>query len=138
MCVCSGTAFARLAALARHRVSAPVWFDIAPTLGFTRYLPSLALAEVRAVRPDAVPPLVDLLTQPSVRMGELDATAARRVDQLLLDADVFDACAAHVVQVTRTSLARAHRRSRPIAPGGSRRPARLAVRGPCRRTAGPV
>jgi hypothetical protein len=44
-----------LAALARRRVSALVWFDIAPTLGLALYLPSLALAEVRAVRPDAAP-----------------------------------------------------------------------------------
>ena len=75
MCVCSGTAFARLAALARHRVSALVWFDIAPTLGLALYVPSLALAEVRVVRPDAAPLLADLLTHPSVIVGEFDATA---------------------------------------------------------------
>ncbi len=91
-----------LAALARRRVSALVWFDIAPTLGLTLYLPSLALAEVRAVRPDAASLLADLLTHPSVIVGELDATAARQVDQLLLDADVFDSCAGHVVHVART------------------------------------
>ncbi len=91
-----------LGALARRRVSALVWFDIAPTLGLTLYLPSLALAEVRAVRPDAAPLLADLLTHPSVIVGELDATAARQVDQLLLDADVFDSCAGHVVHVART------------------------------------
>jgi hypothetical protein len=83
-----------LAALARRRVSALGWFDIAPTLGLTLYL---ALAEVRAVRPDAAPLLADLLTHPSVVVGELDATAARQVDQLLIDADVFDACAGHCV-----------------------------------------
>jgi predicted nucleic acid-binding protein len=91
-----------LAALARRRVSALVWFDIAPTLGLTLYLPSLALAEVRAVRPDAAPLLADLLTHPSVVVGELDAAAARQVDQLLLDADVFDACAGHCVHVARS------------------------------------
>lgn len=91
-----------LAALARRRVSALVWFDIAPILGLTLYLPGLALAEVRAVRPDAAPLLADLLTHPSVIVGELDAAAARQVDQLLLDADVFDGCAGHVVHVART------------------------------------
>lgn len=91
-----------LAALARRRFSALVWFDIAPTLGLTLYLPNLALAEVRAVRPDAAPLLADLLTHPSVVVGELDAAAARQVDQLLLDADVFDGCAGHVVHVART------------------------------------
>lgn len=58
-----------LAALARRRVSALVWFDIAPTLGLTLYLPNLALAEVRAVRPDAAPLLADLLTHPTVDGG---------------------------------------------------------------------
>lgn len=91
-----------LAALARRRFSALVWFDIAPTLGLTLYLPNLALAEVRAVRPDAAPLLADLLTHPSVVVSELDAAAARQVDQLLLDADVFDGCAGHVVHVART------------------------------------
>lgn len=91
-----------LAALARRRHSALVWFDIAPTLGLTLYLPSLALAEVRAVRPDAAPLLADLLTHPSVIVGELDAATADQVDQLLLDADVFDGCAGHVAHVART------------------------------------
>ena len=90
-----------LAALARRRHSALVWFDIAPMLGLTLYLPSLALTEVRAVRPDAAPLLADLLTHPSVIVGELDAAAASQVDQLLLDADVFDGCAGHVVHVAR-------------------------------------
>lgn len=91
-----------LAALARRRHSALVWFDIAPALGLTLYLPSLALAEVRAVRPDAAPLLADLLTHPSVIVGELDAATADQVDQLLLDADVFDGCAGHVAHVART------------------------------------
>lgn len=91
-----------LAALARRRHSALVWFDIAPTLGLTLFLPSLALTEVRAVRPDAAPLLADLLTHPSVVLGELDAAAAGQVDRLLLEADVFDGCAGHVVHVART------------------------------------
>jgi hypothetical protein len=59
-----------LAALARRRHSALVWFDIAPTLGLTLYLPSLALTEVRAIRPDAAALLADLLTHPSVIVGD--------------------------------------------------------------------
>ena len=54
------------------------------------------------MRPDATPLLADLLTHPSVVVGELDATAARQVDQLLLDTDVFDACAGHCVHVARS------------------------------------
>ena len=91
-----------LAALVRGRMSAIAWFDTAWALSLPLYLPTLALAEVRAVRPDAVPGLAEILDHPSVVLGELDATAANQVDQLLLAADVFDACAGHVVHVART------------------------------------
>jgi hypothetical protein len=42
-----------LAAPVRGRVSAAAWFSTARTLSLPLYLPTLALAEVRAVRPDA-------------------------------------------------------------------------------------
>ena len=42
-----------------------------------------------------------MLTHPSVIVGELDAAMADRVDQLLLDAEVFDGCAGHVVHVAK-------------------------------------
>jgi hypothetical protein len=91
-----------LAALVRGRMSAMAWFDTAWALSLPLYLPTLALAEVRAVRPDTAPRLAEVLGHPSVVLGELDATAAGQVDQLLLTADVFDGCAGHVVHVTRT------------------------------------
>jgi hypothetical protein len=43
-----------LAALVRGRVSAAAWFATARTMSLPLYLPTLALAEVHAVRPDAV------------------------------------------------------------------------------------
>jgi hypothetical protein len=58
-------------------------------------------AEVRAVRPDAGPQLAEVLGHPSVVLGELDAVAAGQVDQLLIEADVFDACAGHIVHIAR-------------------------------------
>jgi hypothetical protein len=91
-----------LAALVRGRMSAMAWFDTARALSVPLYLPTLALAEVRAVRPDAVRGLAEVLGHPSVVPGELDAVAADQVDQLLLAADVFDGCAGHVVHVART------------------------------------
>ena len=91
-----------LAALVRGRLSAVAWFATAKTTGLTLYLPTLALAEVRAVRPDAGPQLAEVLGHPSVVLGELDAAAAEQVDQLLLASEVFDGCAGHVVHVTRT------------------------------------
>lgn len=88
-----------LAALARRRPAALAWFETARLVGLTLYLPTLALAEVRAVRPDAGPLLAEVLGHPSVILGELDAAAAAQVDQLLNDADVFDACAGHIIHV---------------------------------------
>ncbi|MGH3827453.1 MAG: hypothetical protein ACRDQX_09820 [Pseudonocardiaceae bacterium] len=91
-----------LAALVRGRLSAVAWFATAKTTGLTLYLPTLALAEVRAVRPDAGPQLAEVLGHPSVVIGELDAAAAEQVDKLLTEADVFDGCAGHVVHIART------------------------------------
>lgn len=88
-------------ALARRRPAAFAWLRTARVVGIALYLPTLALAEVRAVRPDAAPLLADLLTHPSVLLGELDGAIADRVEQLLLDAHVFDAMAGHVVHVAR-------------------------------------
>ncbi|MGH3865089.1 MAG: hypothetical protein ACRDQ4_02940 [Pseudonocardiaceae bacterium] len=87
-----------LAALVRGRLSAVAWFATAKTTGLTLYLSALALAEVRAVRPDAGSELAEALSHPSVVLGELDAVAAREVDQLLLAAD---GCGGHVVHVAR-------------------------------------
>ena len=65
-----------LAALVRGRVSAAAWFATARTMSLPLYLPTLALAEVRAVRPDAGPQLAEVLGHPSVVLGELDAVGA--------------------------------------------------------------
>lgn len=90
-----------LAVFVRGSVAAAAWFATARIMSSPLYLPALALAEVRAVRPDAGPELAEVLGHPAVVLGELDATAAAEVDQLLADAGVFDAMAGHVVHVTR-------------------------------------
>ncbi|MGH4019288.1 MAG: hypothetical protein ACRDT0_08645 [Pseudonocardiaceae bacterium] len=64
-------------------------------------MPTLALTEVRAIRPDSGPLLADFLGHPSVVLGELDAVAAGQVDRLLGEAEVFDALAGHVVHIAR-------------------------------------
>lgn len=71
------------------------------TAGIVLYLPTLALAEVRAVRPDAGAELAEVLGYSMVVLGELDAANARQVDQMLTSADVFDATAGHVVHIAR-------------------------------------
>ena len=90
-----------LAALTRRRPAALAWFDTARLAGLALYLPTLALTEVRAVRPDSGPLLAEFLGHPSVVPGELDAVSAAEVDQLLTDAGVFDALAGHVVHLAR-------------------------------------
>jgi hypothetical protein len=67
-----------LAALVRGRLSAVAWFATAKITGLTLYLPALALAEVRAVRPDAGSELAEALGHPSVVLGDLDAAGAAR------------------------------------------------------------
>ena len=89
------------ASLVRGNVGAAALFATMRTLSLPLYLPSLALGEVRAVRPDAGPELAELLGHPSLVLGELDATGAASVDRLLPDAKVFDALAGHVVFVGR-------------------------------------
>ncbi|HEU0089755.1 MAG TPA: hypothetical protein VFQ77_19255 [Pseudonocardiaceae bacterium] len=49
-----------------------------------------------------MPKLAEIVGHPSVVLGELDAVAANQVDELLVAADVFDACAGHVVHIART------------------------------------
>lgn len=90
-----------LAALIRGRLSAVAWFATAEAAGIVLYLPTLALAEVRAVRPDAAAEVAEALGHSMVVLGELDAANARQVDQLLTNADMFDATAGHVVHVAR-------------------------------------
>jgi hypothetical protein len=90
-----------LAALIRGRISAVAWFTTARRADIVLYLPTLALAEVRAVRPDAAAELAEVLGHPTVVLGELDAANARHVDQLLTNAGVFDATAGHIVHIAR-------------------------------------
>jgi predicted nucleic acid-binding protein len=90
-----------LAALICGRLSAVAWFATAKATGIVLYLPALALAEVRAVRPDASVELAEVLGHSMVVVGELDAASARQVDRLLTDADMFDALAGQVVHIAR-------------------------------------
>jgi hypothetical protein len=90
-----------LAALIRGRLSAIAWFATAEIAGIVLYLPTLALAEVRAIRPDADTELAEVLGYPTVVLGELDAVNAHEVDQILTNAGVFDAMAGHVVHIAR-------------------------------------
>lgn len=88
-----------VAARARGSLAADAWLATARALTMPLYLPSLALLEVRAVRPHAAAVLAELLEHPSVLHVELDASTATAVDQLLTDAGVFDALAGHVAHV---------------------------------------
>lgn len=91
-----------LVALVRGRLSVVSWFAVAGSAGLVFYVPSLAVTEARLVYPQAGPVLAELLSDPVVVLGELDAGTAEAVARLLEDAEVFDALAGHVVHVART------------------------------------
>jgi predicted nucleic acid-binding protein len=91
-----------VAALVRGSLAAGAWLDTARLVGLALYLPTLVLAEVRAVCPDAGGELAELLGHPGVILGELDATAAAQVEQLLTEAGAFDALAGHIIHIART------------------------------------
>lgn len=90
-----------LAALVRGSIAAEAWLATMRALSLPVYLPALARTEVLAIRPAAGPVLAELLGHPSIVHGELDATTAARVDQLLTAVGVFDALAGHVVYTAR-------------------------------------
>lgn len=90
-----------VAALDRGRISAITWLTIAGRTGIVLYVPSLALVEVRAVRPGSGPTLADLVGHTQVIVEELDTAAAAAVDGLLDASGIFDALAGQVVHVAR-------------------------------------
>ncbi|MGH3928727.1 MAG: hypothetical protein ACRDTF_01970 [Pseudonocardiaceae bacterium] len=98
-----------LAALIRGRLSAVAWFATAEAAGIVLYLPTLALAEVRAVRPDAGVELAEALGHSMVVLGELDAANAREVDRLLTDGRVRRDGRARRARRPATRLARVER-----------------------------
>lgn len=93
------------------------WVDVRwRSAGRDRAVPSDARTGRGASRAaDASPLLGDLLSHPSVVLGELDSAIAAQVDQRLIAANVFDALAAQVVYIARR-LARAQRGSGPPTP----------------------
>lgn len=77
------------------------WLAVAAQVGIVFYLPALAVAEVRAVHPDAEPDLIRFRAHPSVIHAELTRTEAPKVAQLLVESGAWDGTAGHVVLVAR-------------------------------------
>lgn len=90
-----------LIALVRGSIAANAWFATMRALARPLYLPSLALVEVRTVRPDSGQELADLLAHPTVVLGEIDSPTAAAVDRLLGGVGMFDALAGHIVHIAR-------------------------------------
>ncbi|MGH3930599.1 MAG: hypothetical protein ACRDTF_11555 [Pseudonocardiaceae bacterium] len=66
------------------------WMGAARTLNHGLYLPALTrVTEVRAVSPDAGPPLAEPLGDPSVVLGPLDAATDAQVNWLFVGARAF-------------------------------------------------
>ena len=102
-----------LVAVVRHRLAALTWIDVARSAGIVLDVPTLAIAEVRALRQDAGPDLADLLGHSWVVLGDLDTATVVGVDGLLAHAsaadtsgtvgvEVVDVLAAHVVHAATT------------------------------------
>jgi len=78
------------------------WLVVAGKAGLVFYVPSLAVTEAQMVYPQAGPVLAELLSDPVVVLGELDAQIAAAVADLLENAGVFDPLGGWVVHASRT------------------------------------
>lgn len=91
-----------LAAYARgDSIALQAWLATASDQGIALAVPSLALAEVRAVHPDAAEVLSRLLDHPWVVDIYLTRGDAVQVDRLLRESQFWDGTAGHVILVAR-------------------------------------
>jgi len=90
-----------VAAWTRGSIAFSAWLGAARVRGLTYYLPSLAITEVRVLRPDADVLLDELVAHPHVVLGRLDAADAAAVEQLLDTSGTVDVLAGWVVHTCR-------------------------------------
>lgn len=90
-----------VAAWTRGSIAFSAWLGAARVRGLTYYLPSLAITEVRVLRPDADILLDELAAHPHVVLGRLDAADAAAVEQLLDRSGTVDVLAGWVVHACR-------------------------------------
>jgi hypothetical protein len=87
-------------AIAGGNIGATSWVAVALDVASILYVPSLAMAEVRALRPDLTSVIEDLALHPSVIVRGLtdpDEPVAAEVEHLLERTGVYDVLAGHVV-----------------------------------------
>lgn len=77
------------------------WLAVAKELNIVLYVPALAMAEVRAVYPDAEAVLSRLPAHPSVIHAELSRAQAGEVARLLAESRVWDGTAGHITLIAR-------------------------------------
>ncbi|MGH8922605.1 MAG: hypothetical protein ACRD0H_30425, partial [Actinomycetes bacterium] len=82
-------------------IALQAWLAVAKDRGIVLHIPGMALAEARAVHPDAGTLLCALLDHPWVVHTELSRTEAPRIVQLLAESRAWDGTAGHVVLVAR-------------------------------------
>lgn len=90
-----------VAAWTRGSIAFSAWLGAARVRGLTYYLPSLAITEVRVLRPDVDVLLDELAAHPHVVLGRLDAADAAAVEQLLDASGTVDVLAGWVVHACR-------------------------------------
>ena len=88
-----------LAAMAQADIEATSWIVMAYATSQPLYIPELAFAEVRALRPHAEQELRELREHPAVVVKQLTVDEAQAVEDLLGRAWAFDVLAAHAVLV---------------------------------------
>lgn len=107
-----------LAALLDGSIYMSSWLTVARTDALTLFIPDLARAEVAALRPHQAALLQLLADNPQVVIEPLSRADADAVEQLLADAQVWDATAGAVVHA-------AHRRGWQIIAGDPGRLTRI-------------
>lgn len=90
-----------LAEYVQGSIAMETWLKVASLTGLVLYLPALVLSEVRAVFPDRLGRLGQIVQHSQVVYRELDRADAPKVAKLLADSRVWDGTAGHVVLVAR-------------------------------------
>lgn len=90
-----------LDAILANRITATSWLITAHNASTPLYVPGLALSEVRALRPQLLGDLYELLEHPSIVRRDLDPATGAEVAGLLERTGTFDVCAGQVVVVAR-------------------------------------
>lgn len=90
-----------LAEYVQGSIAMETWLRVASLTGLVLYLPALVLSEVRAVFPDRMDHLGQVVQHSQIVYRELGRADALKVAKLLADSRAWDGTAGHVILVAR-------------------------------------